>query len=167
MAFVKFYHKLSDIVCKISEYIIMVMLAAMVIITGAQIICRVFFTALVWSEEATRFLLCWSTFIGASCVYKYSGHIKVTILQDHLPGKAKDYCRILVHLLCCVLFVMMIVVGLQYCGKMQKQLSPAMRIPMGTVYLCIPVGGILLLLHALDAILQELFNKKSKEAAES
>ena len=167
MALVRYYHKFSDTVCKISEYIIMVMLAVMVVITGAQIVCRVFFTALVWSEEATRFLLCWSTFIGAACVYKHAGHIKVTVLQDHLPGKVRDYCRILVHLLCCILFVIMIFVGFKYCGKMKKQLSPAMRIPMGYVYLCIPIGGILMLIHALDAILQELLGKKLKSAEEA
>ena len=39
-------HKLSDILDKIAEIIIVAMLGAMVIITGAQIVCRIFFTAL-------------------------------------------------------------------------------------------------------------------------
>lgn len=50
-------HKLSDILDKIAEIIIVAMLGAMVIITGAQIVCRIFFTALAWSQEATRYLL--------------------------------------------------------------------------------------------------------------
>lgn len=167
MAFVRFYHKLSDILCKISEYMIMVMLAVMVVITGAQIVCRVFFTALVWSEEATRFLLCWSTFIGASCVYKYAGHIKVTVLQDRMPAMIRKIMKILVHILCGVLFVLMIKYGFKYSGgRSMKQLSPAMRIPMGYIYLCIPIGGILLLFHAVDAVLHELFPEKISDAKE-
>lgn len=69
MAFVKGFHKLSDLLDTLCSYIIVVMLGAMVIITGAQIVCRMAFTALSWSEEATRYLLVWSSFLGASCVY--------------------------------------------------------------------------------------------------
>ena len=54
-------HKLSDILDKVMEVVIVFMLGAMVVITGAQIVCRIFFTSLAWSEEATRYLLIWST----------------------------------------------------------------------------------------------------------
>ena len=40
MAFVKGFHKLSDVLDTICSYIIVVMLGAMVVITGAQIVCR-------------------------------------------------------------------------------------------------------------------------------
>ena len=86
MAFVKGFHKLSDVLDTICSYIIVVMLGAMVVITGAQIVCRMAFTALSWSEEATRYLLVWSSFLGASCVYKHSGHISITFVQDMVPA---------------------------------------------------------------------------------
>ena len=55
-------------------YVIFVMLLLMVIITGAQIVCRIFFKSLQWSEEATRYLLIWCSMLGAGCVYKHGGH---------------------------------------------------------------------------------------------
>ena len=82
-------HKLSDILDKLMEVVIVFMLGAMVVITGAQIVFRIFFTSLAWSEEATRYLLIWSTLLGAGCVYKHAGHISISILQDALPAKAK------------------------------------------------------------------------------
>ena len=45
---------LLDTVCSAA---IVFMLGAMVVITGAQIICRTWFTALSWSDEVTRYLL--------------------------------------------------------------------------------------------------------------
>ena len=66
MAFVMGFHKLSDILDTICSYIIVVMLGAMVVITSAQIVCRMAFTALSWSEEATRYLLVWSSFPNKS-----------------------------------------------------------------------------------------------------
>ena len=59
---------ISDALDKICSFLIVVMLGLMVIITGAQIVCRTWFTALSWSDEVTRYLLIWSTFLGATVV---------------------------------------------------------------------------------------------------
>lgn len=165
MAIVRGIHKLSDILDKIAEVIIVVMLGAMVIITGAQIVCRIFFTALAWSQEATRYLLIWSTLFGAGCVYKSSGHISISVLQDVLPGKAKDILQIVIHVLCMILFGLIVFYGIQYFGKQGNQLSAAMRLPMRYVYICIPIGSGLMFFHALDAVLSCVMHLLGKEEA--
>lgn len=162
MVIIKAIHKISDWLDKIGAYLCLIMLAAMVVITGMQIICRVFFTALTWSEEAARYLLVWSTFVGASCVYKHAGHISVSVVQDLLPKAGKKIIQIVVHLICAVFFALCVYYGGIYAMKMAKQLSPAMRIPMCYMYAVVPVGGALLFWHALDAVLQA-FVKKDKE----
>lgn len=158
-------HKLSDLLDKIMEIVIVFMLGAMVAITGAQIVCRIFFTSLAWSEEATRYLLIWSTLLGAGCVYKHSGHISISLVQDALSGKAKDVLQILIHGLCCFLFVLILYYGIQYFGRQGKQLSPAMRLPMRYIYTCIPIGCAIMAFHALDAVLQSLLHLLGKEEA--
>ena len=45
-------------------------LTAMILIITLQIIFRVFFQALVWSEEAARYLLVWTSFLGAVLAYR-------------------------------------------------------------------------------------------------
>jgi TRAP-type C4-dicarboxylate transport system permease small subunit len=167
MAIVRGIHRISDWLDKFGSVVCLVMLGAMVIITGLQIVCRVFFTALSWSEEAARYLLVWSTFIGASCVYKHGGHISVTLLQGHLPRIGSQILQIVVHLLCGLFFVLMIIYGVIYVGKQGGQLSPAMRIPMSYMYASIPVGGILLLWHALDAAIQAALPQKAAEETQN
>lgn len=156
MAIVRVIHKVSGWLDRIGAGLSLVMLAAMVLITGLQIACRVFFTALSWSEEAARYLLVWSTFIGAGCVYKHAGHISVTVVQSLLPGMGKKALELLVHLICGAFFAVIVYYGVLYAGKQGGQLSPAIRIPMSYMYASIPVGGALMLWHALDAILQTL-----------
>lgn len=163
MGIVRAIHKLGKWLDKLGEYICLVMLFAMVVITGAQIICRVFFEALSWSEELARYLLVWSSIIGAACVYRRAGHINVSIIQDLLPSKGKMIMQIIVHILCGVFFALMIYFGFIYMGKMANQLSPAMRLPMSIMYASIPVGGILLLYQAIDGILALLFDKEEPE----
>lgn len=159
MAIVRGIHKISDWLDKFGAVLSLIMLAAMVIITGLQIVFRVFFEALTWSEELCRYLLVWSTFVGASCVYKHAGHINITIVQNLFPPKVRKILKLLVQVICAVFFVMMIYYGFIYVGKQGAQLSPAMRIPMSYMYASIPVGGLLMAWHALDAILQMLFVK--------
>lgn len=158
-------HKLSDILDKLMEVVIVFMLGAMVVITGAQIVFRIFFTSLAWSEEATRYLLIWSTLLGAGCVYKHAGHISISILQDSLPAKAKDVLQILIHGLCSMLFILIVWYGIQYFGRQGKQLSPALRLPMRYVYTCIPIGCSIMAFHALDAIVQSLVHLFGKGEA--
>ncbi len=156
-------HKLSDILDKVMEVVIVFMLGAMVVITGAQIVCRIFFTSLAWSEEATRYLLIWSTLLGAGCVYKHAGHISISIVQDLLPDKAKNVLQIVIHGLCAFLFVLIVCYGVQYFGRQGKQLSPAMRLPMRYIYTCIPIGCGIMAFHALDAVIQNLLHLFGKE----
>jgi TRAP-type C4-dicarboxylate transport system permease small subunit len=158
-------HKFSDLLDKAMEVVIVAMLGIMVVVTGAQIVCRVFFTSLSWSEEATRYLLIWSTLLGAGCVYKHAGHISITLLQDLLPEKAKDVIQILIHGLCILLFALIVFYGIKYFGKQGKQLSATMRLPMKYVYTCIPLGAGIMIVHGVDAVLQHLMHMLGKEEA--
>ena len=48
---------------------VFLLVAAMVIVTTLQVVFRVFFNALTWSEELSRYLLVWGTFFGATLAY--------------------------------------------------------------------------------------------------
>lgn len=154
MGFAKGFERFSKTVDKICLLLVVIMLAAMVGITCAQIVCRLWFKALNWSEEATRYLLVWSTFLGASCVYRANGHIAITALHGLIPLKMKKAMQIAIHVLCIVVFVMAVYYGIIYAGRQSAQLSASMRIPMSYMYAAIPVGFALCLLHAVNHIVQ-------------
>ena len=163
MGFVKGFKRVCAGIDKICLYLVVIMIAAMVCITCAQIICRIWFTALSWSDEATRYLLIWSTFIGASCVYRAKGHISITALQNAIPHhKIQKALQIFVHLLCLVVCVIGVYYGITYALKQSAQLSPAMRIPMSYIYLALPTGFGLIFLQAVDQIIQSLFGKEEE-----
>lgn len=156
-------HKVSNALDKICGGVCIAMLAAMVIITGLQIICRLFFTALSWSEELCRYLLIWSTFIGAGIVYKHGGHIAVTLLHGFLPPAAGKAVRTLIHVICGAFCAISVFYGFRYMGMQGNQLSAAMRIPMKYMYMCIPIGFTIMEVHVVDAIIQLLIRRPSEE----
>jgi TRAP-type C4-dicarboxylate transport system permease small subunit len=156
MAIVNAVHKLSDRLDNICAALCIICLCAMVLLTGAQIICRMYFTALAWSEELARYLLVWSTFLGAGCVYKKLGHISVTLVQGLFPPAVRAAMQITVHVLCGAFFLMATYYGIKYMGLQGRQLSAAMRIPMSWIYLAIPLGCGIMALHVLDFLLRML-----------
>ena len=137
-----------DALDKVCSLLIVFMLGAMVVITGAQIICRTWFTALSWSDEVTRYLLIWSTFLGATVVYRHGGHISVTFLQDAVKPRTAKVLRILVHAICFALFAVLFYYSTLYCMKLKKT-ATAMPIKMKWIYMCIPISMGIMMLHAL------------------
>ncbi|MBQ7197194.1 MAG: TRAP transporter small permease [Synergistaceae bacterium] len=151
--------KLSNAIDKICGVSISVMLALMVVFTIAQVVCRTWFTSLSWSEEATRFLLIWSTFLGASCVYRHNGNIAITVIQDLFAPRTKKNLRALIHALCFVLFCVLCYYGFLYCSR-QVRTASAIPVKMKYIYMCLPVSMIIMSIHAAVMLLEELKEKK-------
>ncbi|MCR5346948.1 MAG: TRAP transporter small permease [Fretibacterium sp.] len=139
--------KLSDILDRFCGVLIVAMLGLMVIFTVAQIVCRTWFTSLSWSEEATRFLLIWSTFLGATCVYRHNGNIAITLVQGLFPEQARRGLRTGVHAVCLVLFCLLFYYGMLYCGR-QVRTAAAIPIQMKYIYMCLPISMIIMAIHA-------------------
>ena len=159
MALKKILSPVSDALDKVCSVAIVIMLGLMVVITTAQIICRTFFTSLSWSDEVTRYLLIWSTFLGATCVYRHSGNIAITFIQDLVSKKLGAVMRIAAHAICCFLFAVLLVFSVKYCGKLVKT-ATALPIKMKYIYLCIPISMGILMLHALVMALGEVETMK-------
>ena len=155
MVLKKILTPVSNALDKLCSVLIVIMLGLMVLITGAQIICRTWFTALTWSDEVTRYLLIWSTFLGASVVYRHSGHISVTIVQDAVPPRLSKVLRVAVHVICFVLFAVLLYFSCTYCMKLNKT-ATTLPIKMKYIYLCVPVSMVILMVHPLLMAVEEV-----------
>ena len=154
--------KLSNALDKVCGITIAIMLAFMVIFTIAQVVCRTWFTSLSWSEEATRFLLIWSTFLGASCVYRHNGNIAITVIQNLFSQKSQKNIRALIHGLCLILFCVLCYYGFLYCSR-QVRTASAIPIKMKYIYMCLPISMIIMSIHAAVMLLEEFFSKEAKK----
>ena len=154
MVLKKILTPVSNALDKLCSVLIVIMLGLMVLITGAQIICRTWFTALTWSDEVTRYLLIWSTFLGASVVYRHSGHISVTIVQDAVPPRLSKILSVAVHAICFVLFTVLLYFSCTYCMKLNKT-ATTLPIKMKYIYLCVPVSMVILMVHSLLMAVEE------------
>jgi len=101
--------------------------------------------SILWVEEASRFTMVWLTFIGAGLVLRYGGHIGIDSLQQATPRLA-PVLRAVIVVVMALFFCAMLVIGVRYATLTWAQTTPVLEIPVGAVYLAMPVGFALMLL---------------------
>jgi len=135
-------------------------LAAMTVVTTLQIVCRFFFTALSWSEELSRYLMIWLTFLGASMGVKRGTHIAVTFAVSPLSPRWRQALALLVHVLALYFFLLVAFYGWRLMNFQAYQVSAGLGLSMRYVYVSLPVGGALCAIHILAEILQLLAGER-------
>ncbi|PIE36314.1 C4-dicarboxylate ABC transporter permease [candidate division KSB3 bacterium] len=145
---------LSDRLDQIARFLLFVSLVAMTLFITLQIIFRVFFTALSWTEELSRYLLVWSSFLGASVAFKKHVHISVSFVVDRLPPLHRKVVQWLSMGLMAIFFLVSIWYGFLLMKLQVFQVSPAMGLKMRYVYTIIPVSFCIMFVHLLHEVLQ-------------
>ena len=134
----------------VNRWLLILMLGAMSVIVFANVVLRYSTSySIEWSEEVARHLLIWLTFLGCGPVLRYGGHIAVENLQDVLPRPAAILLRTIVAALMMLLFVLLIYFGLQYVDRTQYQQTPVTQISFSYIYLALPIGAALTIIHFL------------------
>ncbi len=161
----KLINSLSNSIDRAMVGLVFLIVAAMVIVTTLQVVFRVAFNALTWSEELSRYLLVWGTFFGATLAYKRGNHIAVTFIIDFFPGKLRVWFNVLTYLLSLTFFVIVAQQGLNMITMQVFQVSPALQLPMKYVYWSIPVSCGIMIIHTFAGISDELHKAFGKEAS--
>jgi len=127
------------------RWIVIVLMLVMTVTVSLQIVFRyVFNIPLGWSEEMARFSFVWVSFFGASALMRVREHVNVTVFVDNFPPRLRAVC-VLVANLCALIFAYYFVVGgIALTTNEWAQLAPAMQIPMGWVYMVIPISAVLM-----------------------
>jgi TRAP-type C4-dicarboxylate transport system permease small subunit len=93
-------NKLIDGVCHALDALMALALAIMVVLVFGNVVLRYGFnTGIAVSEEVSRWLFVWLTFLGAIVAIKEHGHLGSDMLVSRLGVTGKKICLVLGHLL--------------------------------------------------------------------
>ncbi len=127
--------KISHLFFKVAEFTLVVMLSLMVIMVFGNVVLRYGFNdGLIASEEVSRYLFIWITFLGAIVTLRDNAHLGLDSLVRHLSLRGKKLAFALSNLLmlgCCTL---MFYGTYKQHGINATTRSPVMEIPMSWVY---------------------------------
>ena len=95
--------RLIDLYCRLLRVAIAVCLAAMVVLVFTNVAMRYLFNSgIPTSEELSRWLLVWLTFLGAIVALREHAHLGVDSLVRMLPASGKRICFVINY--CLMLF---------------------------------------------------------------
>lgn len=142
-----------DRICRALEWLLALCLAVMVIMVFGNVVLRYAFNSgIAVSEELSRWLFVWMTFIGAIVALKENGHLGTDIVVARLPRWGKRLCMAASQVL------MLWVTWLLFQGSLAQTRinadveAPVTGLPMAVVYaagVAFSVPAALLLLAAL------------------
>ncbi|HHW37306.1 MAG TPA: TRAP transporter small permease [Bacillales bacterium] len=144
--------KISDIITKIEEYVMIVLMAAMLVTIAASVAFRYFLNApLSWAGEVSIFLLIWLTFLGGSWGLKFSSQASVSFFMDKFDGRTRKTFE-WIQMLAMIIFLIVI---LYFSYKwillpsVAAQRSSSILLPMWIPYSAVPVGLTFALIHLI------------------
>jgi TRAP-type C4-dicarboxylate transport system permease small subunit len=137
-------------------FLLMVLMAGIVVDVTWQVVSRfIVRRPSSFSEELAGFLLIWIGLLGAAYAYYTRAHLGIDILTGRLKGAGKRLVEIISHSAVFLFALFVMVVGgirLVRLTFTLRQISPALHIPIGYVYLVIPLAGVLIMLYAVRFI---------------
>lgn len=108
-----------------------------------------------WTDELARFLMIWVGILGAAYASGKNQHIAIDLLPNYLSDKNKIRLNTLVNVLIILFIIGVFIVGgsrYVYISFKLGQTSPALNLPMGLVYLVLPISGLLIVYYCLNRI---------------
>lgn len=117
-----------------------------------------------FTEELARYTLVWLGILGASYVAGQKMHLAIDLLSHKLKGKSKLYLEIFIQVSILFFALVVMLIGgyrLVLITLTLNQISAALQIPLGYVYLVVPISGAIIIFYSVFFILDAL--KKLKE----
>ncbi len=117
-----------------------------------------------FTEELAAFLMMWIGLLGGAYALRQKAHLGIDILTSKLSERNQQRWDIFIYSAVIVFAVLVLVWGgirLVVIQLYLKQVSAAMQIHVGYVYLVLPLTGLLLVLYAVYFIQESLTGAKS------
>ena len=159
--------KIKAGIMRVLSIVIIFLFAFMTVIGTYQIVTRYFFNKpSTVSEELLTYSFTWMALLASAYVFGKRDHMRMGFLADKLTGPARKVLELCIDALTFALAAVVLVYGgISITRLTMIQTTASLRVPMGYIYVIVPVSGILIMiLAAMNAV--EMFHHEFKEAGE-
>jgi TRAP-type C4-dicarboxylate transport system permease small subunit len=143
------------IVDSVLELTLVLLMGSMVLNVLWQVFSRfILLSPSSFTEELARYLLIWLGLLGAAYCFGKRSHLAIDVFTARLEGKARLYSDLAIQLLCAIFALVILISGgsrLVATTFEYRQVSPALPVELGHVYLVVPISGLLILFYSVAA----------------
>lgn len=145
-------NKFRNILNKVIEVICTTLLAFMVVLGTWQIITRyVLNNPSTVSEDLLIYSFVWMSLLGSAYVFGKKDHMTMVFFRQKLESKSpkvKIILNVITELLVMIFSAFVLVLGgFQISMLAMGQISPALGISMGYIYLSLPLSGVITIIY--------------------
>lgn len=147
-------NKIIQIIDKTLAFSLMFLMTAIVFSVLWQVLSRYLLQSpSSGSEEIARFLLIWISLFGAAYSYRIKLHLGLDIVVKRMPPTKQVLATIFCHLAVLIFSALVLILGGYYLVSLTFnpiQISPALGLHIGYVYMALPLTGILISIYAIN-----------------
>ena len=128
-----------------------IVFAAMVVVGTYQIVTRYFFNSpSTVSEELLTYSFSWMALLSSALVFGKRDHMRMGFIADKLTGVPKKILEIVIELMIMIFSVSVMVWGGYTIMQLSMtQVTASLGIPMGVVYIVVPLSGVLIAIYSV------------------
>lgn len=146
--------RIKQLATKLLEVVVTAMVAILVLVVLWGVLSRfVISMPSPWTEEVATHLLAWVALLGGAVGFSKKQHLGVDFIHNKLHPDAQRMLTIIVQVLV-ILFAFCVMVwgGTTLVMKTLAigQVTPTLNLPMGYVYLSVPVSGLFFILFSVE-----------------
>ena len=145
---------------KIVEWFLVILMLLLVGDVLLQVISRYLLeNAISFTDELAGFLLMWVALAGAAYVTGRGEHLAISLMIEKVSARQKTVLAMVIDLLILFFAILVLVIGgiwLVYTRFYLGQVSASLEIPLGYVYLILPLSGLLMCVYILDDLISKL-----------
>jgi TRAP-type transport system small permease protein len=142
------FRRLDDGLARLEDLFLMLAMATIATLVGLGVVLRyVFNSPLVWSEEFIITLFVWMLMIGIAAALRSHMHIRIDALVMRIGGTGRRALGVLALAASTVITIGAIYAGIAHTAGVWSSTTPMLGFSMGWIFLSLPVGFSMMLLH--------------------
>ncbi len=145
----KFQHKLN----RVLELTLILLMSVLVLDVLWQVFSRYLLSSpSSFTDELAGFLLIWVGVLGAAYVAGRKEHLAIDILIQKSPPARQRLLQYIIHTLIFLFALSVMVTGgviLMYTRFVLQVKSAALQLPLGYVYIVLPISGLIIMFYEL------------------
>ena len=160
---------LTRIITRVLTTTLTILMAVMVLDVSWQVFTRfILRDPSSFTEELAGFLLVWIGLLGASYALYTKAHLGIDILTQKVTGYKRKIVELIIYIIIILFSAFVLVLGglkLVNLTFALNQISPSLGIPIGYVYLVLPLTGLLMSYYSVYFIIHIFRQPRTTESA--
>ena len=147
--------KIDSVLEKLVLFILVLMLASVIWQVFSRFVLRAPSTI---TDEVSSFSLIWVGVLGAAYAAGKNLHLAIDLIPEDVVKKRQNLFNGIVFISVAVFaFTVMIIGGARLCQLSFQfgQTSATLEIPLGFIYLVVPISGLLICYYSIDTLLNQ------------